>query len=205
MKGNADGYTTSIRNELYRSNFFAVDLVEVHLPRDEYGDSLYLCTGGFPIVWDSTTAPRSGPITYEAQGQFMGFSGIGEDFDVKVGKLTIYLSGVDNNYVGRFVDKDFEGQRVVLHKAFLDINTLALVGNPVMMFDGQIYNTIIKETSRSCQLNIECASLFADFERAAGRRSNNYSNWRYQGSEDDRCFQYAAQVDKREILWGRKI
>jgi hypothetical protein len=182
-----------------------VDLVEVHLPADEYGQSLYLCTGGFPIVWDSTTAPTAGAITYQAQGDFMGFSDVSEDFDVKVGKLTIFLSGVDNNYVGRFVDKDFEGQRVVLYKAFLDINTLALVDDPVMMFDGQIYNTIIKETARSCQLNIECSSLFADFERATGRRSNNYSNWRYQGSEYDRCFQYAAQVDKREILWGRKV
>lgn len=192
-------YSDTLRGEFYRQNFIAVDLVELHLTVP-----LYLASGGINLAYDSTTAPTAGSNTYTAQGDFMGFSGLSEDFDVRVGKFTIYLSGVGNSYVNKFIDQDFEGRRVVVYKAFLNLNTLAIVDTPIMMFDGIIYNAAITEKSNSCQINVECSSLFADFERTNGRKTNNSSNWFYQGVKYDTSMEKSGIVGQSEFLWGRK-
>lgn len=192
-------YSDTLRGEFYRQNFIAVDLVELHLTVP-----VYLASGGINIAYDSTTAPTAGTNTYTAQGDFMGFSGLSEDFDVRVGKFTIYLSGVGNSYVNKFIDQDFEGRRVVVYKAFLNLNTLAIVDTPIMMFDGVIYNAAITEKSNSCQINVECSSLFADFERTNGRKTNNSSNWFYQGVKYDTSMAKSGIVGQSEFLWGRK-
>jgi hypothetical protein len=191
-------YSDTLRGEFYRQNFIAVDLVELHLTVP-----LYLASGGINMSYDSATAPTAGTNTYTAQGDFMGFSGLSEDFDVRVGKFTIYLSGVGNSYVDKFIDQDFEGRRVVVYKAFLDLNTLAIVDTPIMMFDGVIYNAAITEKSNSCQINVECSSLFADFERTQGRKTNNNSNWFYQGIKYDTSMAKSGIVGQSEFKWGR--
>jgi hypothetical protein len=72
------------------------------------------------------------------------------------------------------------------------------------MFDGQIYNVNIQEGSRTCQINIECSTLFADFERSAGRKTNNASNWLFQGSTVDKTMSKAGFVGSQEFKWGKK-
>lgn len=191
-------FAPEVRTEFYRENFIAVDLVELHL-----ATPLYLASGGINIAYDSTTAPTAGSNTYTAQGDFMGFSGLSEDFDVRVGKFTIFLSGVGNSYVNKFIDQDFEGKRAVVYKAFLDYNNLSIIGTPIMMFDGQIYNASITEKSNSCQINVECSSLFADFERTQGRKTNNNSNWFYQGVQYDTSMAKSGWVGQSEFKWGR--
>lgn len=191
-------FSNEVRTEFYRQNFIAVDLVELHL-----STPLYLASGGIDIAYDSSTAPSSGSHTYTAQGDFLGFSSLSEDFDVRVGKFTIYLSAVGNSYVNKFVDQDFEGKRVVVHKAFLNYNDLSIVGTPILMFDGVMYNAAITEKSNSCQINIDCSSLFADFERTAGRRTNNTSNWFYQGVQYDTSMAKSGWVGQSDFKWGR--
>jgi hypothetical protein len=202
-------YAEGLRDEYYRQNFIAADLVELHLKNTSgVNTPLYLTTGGFDITWASTTAPTANPI-YTAQGEFMGFSPMSEDFDVRVGKFSIYLSGVGNNLVSQFVAGEFEGKRVVIYKAFLafqtvgGIESLNIVSNPIMMFDGTIYNITITESQVSCQISVDCSSLFADFERTAGRKTNNGSNWLYQGVEYDKAFDKAGFIGNQEIKWGK--
>ena len=191
-------FAPEVRTEFYRENFVAVDLVELHL-----ASPLYFASGGINIAFNSDTAPTAGTNTYTAQGDFMGFSSLSEDFDVRVGKFTIYLSAVGNSLVDSFVDQDYEGRRVVVYKAFLNYYNLSIVGTPIMMFDGQIYNTAITEKSNSCQINVDCASLFADFERTAGRRTNDNSNWFYQGVQYDTSMAKAGYVGQSEFKWGK--
>jgi hypothetical protein len=72
-----------------------------------------------------------------------------------------------------------------------------------MMFDGIIYNIQISESNNSCQITVDCSSLFADFERSAGRKSNNGSNHLFQGSTFDTCMEKAGYVGATEINWGK--
>lgn len=200
---------TSLRDEYTRSNTFAVDCVEIHL-KDEAGANapLYLCSGGINIEFDSPTAPDTGVNTYTAQGQFMGFSPLNENFDVTVGKFSVYLSAIGNNLAQNFIDYEIEGKRVVLYKAFLSFgpsgtDPLSIVSTPILMFDGVIYNFSVNEGASTCQINLECSSLFADFERTNGRKTNNWSNWLFQGNTKDKAFEKAGFVGNTEFKWGR--
>lgn len=200
---------TNNKDEYYRDHTISVDCVELHL-KDASGanQALYLCSGGFDITFDSATAPTAGTNTYAAQGNFIGFSGMSEDFDVKVGKFTITLSAINNDYLSKFINWEVEGKRVVIYKAFLSFGSsgtgpLALVADPIMMYDGTIYNFTVAETAKSCQISIDCSSLFADFERTAGRKTNNWSNWLFQGDQSDTCMEKAGWVGQTEIKWGR--
>jgi hypothetical protein len=105
--------------------------------------------------------------------------------------------------ISKFIDNNVEGSRVKISKAFLDLNTLYIIDNPVLLFDGSIYNIAITETERSCQINIDCSTLFADFERTAGRMTNNWSNWLYQGLQYDTSMEKSGYVGNTEFLWGR--
>ena len=195
---------SALRDEYYRDNTIAIDCVELHLPTP-----IYLCSGGADLAFNSDTAPDTGTNTYTAQGDFLGFSPLGEDFDVKVGKFSIYLSAIGNNYIDLLKNTEVEGKRVVLYKAFLNFggagtDPLSIVSTPILMFDGVIYNFAITEGARTAQITIDCSSLFADFERSNGRKTNDWSNWLFQDSKYDKAFEKAGWVGNTEFLWGRK-
>jgi len=200
----AKDYGVDIKDELYRDRAFTTDLIEIQLKNSSGGNNcLYINSGSIDIDYDSSTAPDSGTNTYSAQGEFLGMSQISEDFDVVVGKFTIFLSGLPSNYLNYFTDAPPEGKRVVVYKAFHSLTTFEIISTPIMMFDGAIYSVSVTEGSNSCQINIDCSSLFADFERTAGRRTNDWSNWLYQGQTVDRAFEKSSFVGQTEFLWGR--
>jgi hypothetical protein len=197
------------KSEYYRDHTIMVDCVELHL-KDASGANqpLYLCSGGADLTFDTATAPTPGANTYLSQGNFIGFTSLAEDFDVKVGKFSIFLSGINNTFINSLVNTEVEGKRVVIYKAFLGFgptgqDPLSLVADPILMFDGIIYNFAVSESSKSCQITIDCSSLFADFERTAGRKTNNWSNWLFQGANVDTCFEKSGYVGQTEFKWGR--
>jgi hypothetical protein len=193
-------YSTELQDEFKRSKFIAVDLVEIYMVTPQgVNDFIYLTNAGFDIVHDGKT--------YTAQGDFLGFSTVSEDFDVKVGKFSIYLSALNVTLVNKLYGKDFEGKRVVIRKAFLDFDpmTLSIVDQPILIFDGIIYNIIITETAATASMAIECSTLWADFERVNGRKTNNSSNHLFQrGITRDTCFEQAGFVGNTEIKWGKE-
>jgi hypothetical protein len=187
------------RNAFYSDAFFSVDLVELHIP----GDPVYVCNGGYDIEWDSTTAPTAGTITYLSQGQFIGFNTTEENIDVKVGKFTIVFSALDTNATTALLNNYIQGSRVVVWKAFLSKSTGQILDTPLMVFDGQIYNFNAVESPRTATVSIDCSSIFADFERTNGRKTNNESNWAYQGIKYDTSLEKAGIVANSEYRWGR--
>lgn len=200
---------TATRDEYYRDHNIAVDCVELHL-RTSAGQSapVYLNNGAFDVTFDSLTAPTAGANTYTAQGEFLGFGGMSEDMEVTVGKFTISLSAVSNSFIAFILANEIEGARVCIYKAFLGFGAagtspLSLVAAPILMYDGTIYNFAIQETANTCNISLDCASLFSDFERTAGRRSNNWSNWLFQGVQYDTAFEKSGFVGNTEFKWGR--
>lgn len=197
-------FATANRDEYYRDHTISVDCVELHIP----GNALFLCNGGFDVSFDSATAPVAGVNTYTAQGEFLGFGGMSEDMEVKVGKFTISLSGIGNNFITLIKNNEIEGARVCIYKCFLNFGPagagpLALVADPILMYDGSIYNFAIQETANTCNISIDCSSLFADFERTAGRKTNNWSNWLFQGVQFDKAMDKSGWVGQTEFKWGR--
>jgi hypothetical protein len=187
----------TMKDQIYRENIFSVDLIEIH-----YTTPKYLCSGPYDIAIDTATAPNAGVNTYVAQGEFIGFDGVAEDFDVKVGKLSVTIAGV-NSDLPIYSDPIISSKRVVLYRCFLDLTSGAVIGSPWMLFDGQINNVSIVETARTCTVTIDCASLFADFDRTTGRKTNNDSNWHFQGFQYDTSFEKSGLLRNTDVKWGR--
>jgi len=206
-------YSSELTDQFTSSNFICVDLVEIHLKTfDKVNNPLHLTSAGFDIRHDSPTSPTAGVNTYSAQGDYMGFSGVSEDFDIKVGKFSIYLGALSNNYVQNFIyqnpitgqREETEGSRVIIYKAFLDrANNLNIIDEPILVFDGIIFNVSISESAVTSQITIDCATLFSDFERTAGRKTNNGSNWLFQGSNFDTSLEKSGIVGNSEYKWGK--
>ena len=196
----ARSYSTALQDEFKRAKFIAVDLVELYIT-DANGnaDTQYLTNAAFDIDYDGNT--------YTANGDFLGFSKVSEDFDVRVGKFSIYLSALNNTLLNKVYQYNPEGKRVAIRKAFLDFDpmTLDIVDTPILIFDGIIYNLIITESEATASLQIDCATLWADFERTNGRKTNNNSNWLFQrGLERDTGFEQSGYVGNTEFKWGRE-
>ena len=202
-----DNWTSKIRSTIYSQNFVAVDAVYIGIPNLSNvitADSpLRFCSGGMDIVLPETGV---GNRTYSAQGDFLGFSTVPEDFDIKVGKFDISISGLSSGIVNRFSQNiDFEGCKVTIQKVFLDYQTLKPIdGIGLTIFDGIIFNVKIVESAVTCTVSVECATLWADFERTKGRKTNNESNWLFQnGNTSDICFSKTATVSQTKYQWGR--
>lgn len=196
VKAFRDDYP-DIRNEYSRDHNFAVDLITLSI-KDTAGnpDTLRLCSGMIDIEYASNT--------YTAQGEFLGYSAIKEDYDVKVGRITVTLSGLDNNFISKFTGVDQVGAEVLVSKVFLDLNTLDVVSNyAIIMYKGEIVNVAIQESAETATINVESASVFADFERLAGRKTTDWSNWYFQSTQYDTAFEKAGFVGNTEFLWGR--
>lgn len=197
-------FETAIRDQIYNDNFVACDLVEIQLKnQSNVNTPLYLTNANFDVSYDSPTAPDSGANTYLATGEFISFSTVSEEFDVKVGKFAINLSCIDNDYLNKFTSTEVEGKRVVIYKAFLDYNDMTVIANPVMLFDGIIMNISINESASTCTVSIDCSTLFSDYERTNGRKTNNISNWLYQALEYDLCMEKAGTTGNTEFRWGK--
>lgn len=195
-------YHDSIRNEFYRDAFIAVDLLELHLQRsDGVYIPRYFNNGGMNI--DAISTLENTTVTYEAQGSFLGFTTMSENLETTVGKFSIQLSGIDTSLPNDVASYDAEGKKVVVLKAFLDPHTLQLIQQPIRVYEGYIYNFAITENMSTVNLNISCASLFSDFERTSGRKTNNWSNWLFQGVQYDKSMDKAGYVGQSEFLWGR--
>jgi len=191
------------RNAFYSDSFFSVDLVELHIYDGVTPSPLYFCNGGYDIQWDSTTAPESGTITYTSQGEFLGFNGVEENFDIRVGKFGIIISALDEETKIALLNNVIQGSRVVVWKAFLSKTTGQILDTPIMIFDGQIYNFQAIEGPRTATIQIDCSSIFADFERTTGRKTNNESNWLFQGVKYDTSLEKSGIVGNSEYRWGR--
>lgn len=207
VANSASIYTN--QDEYTRDHTIAIDCVELHL-KDTLGadETLYLCSGGANLTFTSPTAPNGTSNTYTAQGDFIGFTSLTQDFDVKVGKFSVYLSGIGNGFISKLINYEIEGKRAVIYKAFLNFGVdgtspLSIVADPLLMFDGVIYNFGVEEAEKSCRISIDISSLFADFERLNGRKSTNWSNWLLQGTKYDQAFNKSGYVGQTEFKWGR--
>lgn len=195
-------YPSAIREEYYRQGFIAVDLLEVHL-YDENNNPLpyYFSNGGIPIRANSSLTGQE--VVYTAFGEFMGFTSMSESLDVSVGKFSIGLSGLSPGFFNDLLTNASEGRRVVIKKVFLDLQSLQVIDQPITIYEGYIYNYALTEGAKTATLNLSCSSLFSDFERTNGRKTNNWSNWLFQGLKYDKAMDKAGFVGQTEFLWGR--
>lgn len=181
------GMSTAMLTEIAKQQLRLFHLVEMY-----FASTGYLTTGHRNLVWNGNT--------YSALGNLLSFGEIAESADIRAGSINIVLSGVNQANIATALTENFIERRVVIRRGFLNAADHIIV-DPVILFDGRIDSWDLNEdvTSGTSTITWKAASHWVDFERAAGRRTNNEDQqvW-FPG---DKGFEFAAQND--EIRWGK--
>ena len=189
------GLGSSQQTEFQGKKIFGADLVELHL-----STARYLTTAPINITYDSPSAPDSGANTYLAQGQFLNFSQITESSDIRVNQLIMTFTAVDTTTLALLLNNDYINTRVVIYRVLLDEDYSFTSDDVFTLFDGKITGYQIREEENSATIQVVVASMFADFERLNGRKTNPASQKLH--FPDDEGFQYSAAIVK-DMKWGR--
>lgn len=162
-----------------------------------YFDSgtVYINDTNIPITYDSNE--------YLAYGHLLGFGDIEETSELVVSSLSISVSGVDQAYISKFLSEPYIDRQVKIYKAFLDVNTEALIADPILIFDGRMDSPSISDDpdAGTCGISVSCTNAWVDFERRPHRKTNHEEQqiW-FSG---DKGFEFASEITK-EVKWGRE-
>lgn len=140
-----------------------------------------------------------GSDTYQATGHPLAMASPKETRELRVNTISLTVSAVDQAYVSIFLSSDWINRRVLVQKAVIDTSG-SIIGDAIVVFDGLLSQFQINEDDKTSSLTMNVASHWADFERKAGRLTNNNSQQYWFSG--DLGMEYAANSVK-DIKWGR--
>jgi hypothetical protein len=142
-----------------------------------------------------------GGNTYNAFGEFLGFSGLSETEGMNIPNITLQLSGVDQAWIAVALATPYLDRRIVISKTFIDA-TGAVTIAPVVIFDGRMDGmSIADQPGSTSTVSITATNQFVDFQFAAGRHTNMAEqNVHFP---DDLFFEYSSSVTV-DVTWGTK-
>lgn len=136
---------------------------------------------------------------YLPASHLLALDDVQETQDLRVGSITVNLSGVDQSYISIFLNQQYVNRRVRIFLAILD-SSGQIIGDPIKTFDGEIVGYSLQESKDNTVINMKAASHWADFERKNGRFTNNNSQQYY--FPNDTGMRFAAESIK-DIKWGK--
>lgn len=137
--------------------------------------------------------------TYLASDGLMGISSPQETQELRVGQTNITLSGVNQTFTALFLTQNWINREATISRAVIS-DSGSVIGSPIVVFSGQITQFQVDEGRGSSEVTVAMASHWADFEKKAGRFTNNNSQqYLFSG---DVGFEYAANTVK-DLKWGR--
>jgi hypothetical protein len=183
---------SAIKTELAKNAIAFADLVELHF------DSVQKLTNA-QINLVATTPTAGSSQTFSSNGNLLSFDLVQETGEAKVNQINISLSGTSSTFTNLFLNNSYVDRRVVIYRVFLD-DQLGIIDNPVMMFDGEIQSFTINETGETSTVIVTSASVFYEFEKNNGRRTNETSQKAFFPADKGMKFS-ALTIDN--ILWGK--
>tara|TARA_R100000951_G_scaffold36129_3_gene30877 strand:+ start:4151 stop:4702 length:552 start_codon:yes stop_codon:yes gene_type:complete len=176
----------SLITELAKDSFDLCNLISI-----DVGSGIHLTDYFHDIAYSGDT--------YDSSDHLISMGSPRESRDLRVNTLNVSLSGVEQTYISVFLQNDFINRRVIIYKAAMDSGSI--VGAPMTLFDGRLTRFEIRESNSRSEVVLEVASHWADFEKEAGRLTNNNSQQFF--FSNDLGFEYAANT-VRDLKWGRK-
>ena len=140
--------------------------------------------------------------TYTSLGQFLGMTDIVEEEDLRIETIDVTLSAIDSDLVKVFLDYDYIDRRVLVHRAVIS-SSYALVGTPILVFDGRLDQPRVAEDfqNRKATLAVTASSHWSDFEAVGGRHTNDTEHQILYPGDD--FFAPGAETQK-DVKWGKE-
>ena len=172
------------QTEVAKNNITGFELLEIELDAATY----YFTNS----AWDASYNGN----TYLALGNFLGFSDIQENTQMQIAEVTVTLTGLRQEDFGYFVNENFIDRSIRIYRQLWN-DTDGVVGT-FKIFEGRLKNAAVEDSGEELTVGGTASNQFVDFERTAGRRTNDDEQQFYYTG--DRFFQYAKEVLK-EIKW----
>jgi len=168
--------------EIAKNNITGFELLEIELD-----DGTHRFTNG---PWDTTYDGN----TYQALGNFLGFSDVQENTQMQIAELTITLTGLRQADFGYFVNTDFIDRQVRIYR---QLYRDGIIGT-FKIFEGRFSSAACEDDGEILTVGGTAANQFVDFERTSGRRTNDDEQQFYYPG--DKFFEFSKEVLK-EISW----
>jgi len=181
----------SIVAELSKDRFKSGHIVDITFTNGSATNTYYLSDLSQSITYNAQN--------YSPSGNLLGIGSPSESSDVRVGEISITLSAVNQAFLTMFLNANQIGQPVVISRVYIDDNGVLIGGFPI--YSGNISTYALSESDNRSVVQVSVSSHWADFERVAGRRTNNNDQHRYFPSDDG--FEFASSTVK-DIKWGRE-
>jgi hypothetical protein len=137
---------------------------------------------------------------YDSSSSLLAIASPKESHDLRVNSINLELSGVNQTFISLFLTGNWINRKVIIRQAVIGSDG-QIIGDPFVVFDGQMTQFEVDEDNKSSRVIVSIASHWADFEKTNGRFTNdNSQQFIFPG---DRGMEYAAN-SIRDIKWGRK-
>jgi len=142
-----------------------------------------------------------GGNTYSSSVDLLGTGEIEENSELFIATTTIGLAATASN-ISLFAQSSIINKTVEIQFVYLNPTNNTVIGDAVTLFKGQVTGYSMTERPTSASIALSVSSVFANFDKNNGRRTNPGSFKREHPSDDSMEFSYAKYGD---IPWGKKI
>ena len=188
------GLDSAVIDILASRAFLTVDIVEM-----EFDTPLYLTNSCYDMV--TSTATSDGVQTYVAQGDFISMSPINEGHELRVNQVGVVVQAATTTYTDIVNNDNYLHRRFRLYRCFLSNTDLALLASPVLVYDGSFTGATIDYNETDATVRFTTANEFYDFEKVAGRKTNDGSQQKYYPG--DKGMRYSTSAIG-ELKWGKE-
>lgn len=165
-----------------------------HLVELQYsGGTQYLCDARASVEWSGHT--------WVSDGNLLDVGDIESALSLRVSNLDVVLAGSLTN-IALALGGTWRNRAAIVYRALFALDGRVVV-DPAVVYSGEMdsWSLVEDPTTGSSELTWKLVSEFEDFDRIAGRTTNNDSNRVHYPNEAgfDR-----AHVVVRDLKWGRK-
>lgn len=174
--------------EIAKDSVRMVHLIKIGLSTPEY-----LTTAHKDISFNGDS--------YFAIGHILKIGTVTESLAMRVNSINLTLSGADQSFIATFLSQNITNKTLQIWLGFLDSGG-SLIPDPLEIFSGRIDSFKVSEDtiSGSTQISATAANHWVDWEKVAGRRSNDHDQQLYYPG--DLGLEFASQIVK-DLKWGK--
>ena len=185
--------SAGVLSEIGSTSYIAAELVEFGL-----STPLFFTTAQFDVA--ASTATSGGSQTYLAQGNFMSFSSLTETEELRINNVSVNFSGATSTFVNVALGDLYLHRTIRIYKIWFNKTTMATIADPLLIYNGTITGASVADTDTESTVSFVTANQFYDFERTAGRKTNNGSQRRFFPGDSGMIY---STTEIADIQWGR--
>lgn len=155
---------------------------------------------GHVRVWTGHGTITFNGDDYTGIGSFGGVSQVEETSDLKATGITLQLSGVPPELLQVALAQIRYNRSATVWLGLLDLDTGALIDDPIILFEGRTDNASITESGETASIQLAVENRLITLDRPRERRYTSEDQQTYY--PDDLGFDFVPALQTKKIVWG---